>query len=70
MTKYTITLWREVISTDEVTRTYEAESEEDAIALARADAETFNTCCPHDAKEADVIDCKTWQVDHDTIKEA
>lgn len=69
MTKFTVTLWREVISTDEVTRTYEAPDATAALEMARADAETFNTHCPDDAREADVIDCKSWQVDHDNVKE-
>lgn len=69
MPTYNIKIWREVVSTEEVMRTYEAESEEEAIEQARKDAYDFNICCPDDVEEqGGAVECRSWQVDHDDVE--
>lgn len=68
LSRFRVPFFREVIANDTLQRTYEAESADAAIQLAIQDIASLNANPPSDAVESsEVVEAKSWQVDHDGV---
>lgn len=64
MRKFEITFERVVVQTDRFTRVIEAETEEEACAMAEAACSAYDSDCPDDAASYGGDECQSWGV-HD-----